>query len=196
MALFNTPAFNQSAAALNRVQVPAPLTDNRPNIAEYMTRLRADDRVIGGPVERKGFGGALDRMRSAIDKRVAAEGLQKKYAELIETQKRDRANRWLDKWFTMNPEGSPNDAAEYYQEMLEDDSNLQLSRKRSLQQLDGMIGKMPYGTLQDAYREQLRILTEMARGRNAGRIDGEMRKPTAPMSRRPWQEPSSDFFSV
>jgi hypothetical protein len=194
MALFNTPAYNQRVASMAPTKPVAPVSNKAPEIPWYMKQQRADDRVIGGPVERQGFGGALDRMRSTIDNRVAAEGLQKKYAELIETQKRDRANRWLDKWFTMNPEGLPNDAAEYYREMLEDDSNLQLSRKHSLGQMGGMINQMPSGPMRTAYEEQLRILSEMARGRNAR--DYMDYKPTAPMGRRPWQKPSSDFYSA
>ena len=194
MALFNTPAYNQRVASMAPTKPVAPVSNKAPEISWYMKQQRADDRVIGAPVERQGLGGALDRLRSGIDQRFAGEGLRKQYAELIETQKRARANRWLDKWFKLNPEGSTEDAAQYFQDSLEDDSNIQLSRKHSLGQMGGMVNQMPFGPMRTAYEEQLRILSEMARGRNAR--DYMDYKPTAPMGRRPWQKPSSDFYSA
>ena len=194
MALFNTPAYNQRVASMAPTRPAQPASNQPPEIPWYMKQTQADDRVIGAPVERQGFGGALDRLRASIDQRAAGEGLRKKYAELVETQKRERANRWLDKWFKMNPEGSPDDAAEYYREALEDKSNLQLSRKRSLGEMGGMINQMPSGPMRTAYEQQLRILSEMGRGRNSR--DYMNYKPTAPMGRRPWEKSGYDSYTI
>ena len=194
MALFNTPAYNQRVASMSPAQTVAPLADNRPEVPWYMTQRQADDRVIGGPVERKGFAGRIDGFRASIEKKNAGDAFRKKYAELIEKQKRTRANNWLDKWFEMNPQGSTSDAAEYYRNSLDSYENLELSRKRSLGQMSKRISGMPSGTLKDAYSEQLRKFTEMTRGRNSR--DYMDYKPTAPMGRRPWEESGYDSYTV